>query len=520
MRKAVLLRLAVLTFLVIGILMAGYCAGERNEINKTQFSDQKITAPAEKKLSQTSPKNVVFEDVVFPENFFFGTAYSDFQTQGLAPASDWAYDWSQIADALEKDSLAKKGLQRKAIHSGTANDLYARYKEDFDVAVQNSPITQVHRISLEWARIEPEEGKWDLKAIEKYQEIFSYMKSHGIEPMVCLNHFPNPKWFIDLNGWENNRSEYYYERYAEFVAKNIGLPLKIKWWLTYNEPQFTIIVPYGNGTWPPFKGVKNFQDKEGFARIMHVASNVLDGHRLAYRAIHRVMDGKTPNNTEVMVSFASAPGAFYPYDEKSDLDKLADNAFNVLNTLFLDSSVGNIDRDFIGLNYYGRTRLKLHVSLTNYMLSWLTEERPFAVEWFGPETSPQGQRPKEFYPQGLYDLIMKFKDYGLPIVITENGLNDPTDKFREEFLVVHLKAVHDAIKNGADVIGYQYWSLTDTWEPGDAAFSSFGLIKIDRINNLERRLNPSALTYAEIISAHTIRKKLLEKHKELMTDPN
>ncbi len=458
-----------------------------------------------------------FHDLVFQENFFFGTAYSDFQTAGLAPRSDWENEWTKYVDILKKDSIAKKGVEREPIYPGVANDLFNRYKEEFDIASENG-LSQVHRISLEWARVEPEKGKWDMGVVEKYKEIFLYMKSKGIEPMICLNHFPNPKWFADLGGWENNQAEYDYENYAEFIAKNIGLPLKVKWWLTYNEPQFTILVPYGNGTWPPFKGVDNFQDKKGFARIMHVASNVLDGHRLAYRAIHRVMDAKTPKNTKVMVSFASAPSAFYPYDENSSLDRLADNAFNLIYSLSLDSFVGNVDRDFIGLNYYGRTKLKLYVSIKNYALSWLTEERPFAVDWITPEESSQGQRPKEFYPQGLYDLIMKFKDYGLPIVITENGLSDSADKHREEFIVIHLKAIYDSIRDGAEVIGYQYWSLVDTWEPGDASFSYFGLIEIDRSKNLERRLRPSALTYGEIIRTRTLKKELLEKHKELLTD--
>ena len=375
---------------------------------------------------------------------------------------------------------------------------------------------QVHRISLEWARIEPEEGKFDLDAVKKYKEIFLYMRKVGIEPMVCLNHFSNPQWFTAQGGWKNNKAPHYYQRYAEFLAKKLGVPLNIKWWLTFNEPQFTIMVPYGNGSWPPFDGVKNLQDKEGFARIMRVASNVLDGHRLAYRAIHKVMDRKLPKDDKIMVSFASAPGAFYPYDEDSSLDKLADNAFNLIYTLSLDSFVGNTDRDFIGLNYYGRTRLKLYVSIKNYVLSWLTEERPFAIDWITPDEIKQGNRPREFYPQGLYDLIMKFRDYGLPIVITENGLNDSSDNFREEFIVVHLKAVFDAIKDGANVIGYQYWSLADTWEPGDASFSNFGLISIDRNKNLERKLRPSASVYKEIIETRKIRKYFLEKYDELL----
>lgn len=328
--------------------------------------------------------------------------------------------------------------------------------------------------------------------------------------MICLNHFPNPKWFTDMGGWENPQSKYYYARYAEFLANNFGLPLKIKWWLTFNEPQFTISIPYSKGSWPPFKEITGPQDTEGTQRLLSVASNVLDGHRLAYRAIHRVM-GRNP---KPMVGLASAVGAFYPNDPNSALDKIAYNTFNAINTLLLDYTLGITDRDFIGLNYYGRTTLKLHISIRT-ILPWLSAERPFAIEW-DPYNRAQGERPKEFYPQGLYETIMKFKNLGLPIIITENGLSDPEDRFREEFLVLHLKAIHNAIRDGADVIGYQYWSLADTWEPGDLSFSHFGLISINRESNLERKLRPSAFTYRDIIKTKTVPKELFEKHKELL----
>lgn len=512
MIRALLVRYAILLVIAIFSIFIIYKYTIKNQNNATPIT-QKIEQLTSKK-DESNHQDIKFENIQFPKNFFFGTAYSDFQTAGFSPASDWANEWDKYSETLEKDSIAKKRVIQKPIHPGIANDFFNRYPEDFDLASQIG--VQIHRISLEWARIEPEENKWDLDSVEKYKKIFLYMKKRGIEPMICLNHFPAPKWFADKGGWENNKAPYYYARYAEFLAKKIGIPLKIKWWLTFNEPQFTILVPYGNGTWPPFKGIDSFQDKAGFARIMHVASNVMDGHRLAYRVVHKVMDKKL-SKEKIMVSFASAPGAFYPYDENSSLDKLADNAFNVIYSLAVDSFIGNVDRDFIGLNYYGRTRLKLYVSIGNYIFSWLTEEKPFAIQWFRPETLSQGKRPNEFYPKGLYDLIIKFKDYGLPIVITENGLNDPTDNFREEFLVIHLKAVLDAMKDGANVIGYQYWSLTDTWEPGDATFSNFGLIAIDRKNNLARSLRPSAQTYAEIIKTHGISKELLKKHKELIS---
>ena len=298
MWKAIILRLGFLIFMISGIMMIAYFEGSRNEINK----NRQLTSESMPEQADTSKNNQGrndLEDIEFPKDFFFGTAYSDFQTAGLSPTSDWSKYWDEIAKNVAKNSLVKRKINLTPTPSGNANDLFHRYKEDFDLGGQIG--IQVHRISLEWSRIEPEEGKWDYKALQKYKEIFLYMKNHGIEPMICLNHFPNPAWFTDLGGWENNKAPYYYKRYAEFLASNLGIPLKIKWWLTFNEPQFSIIVPYGDGMWPPFKPVKSFQDKDGFARLMHVASNILDGHRLAYRAIHTIMDDKMTKDNQIMV---------------------------------------------------------------------------------------------------------------------------------------------------------------------------------------------------------------------------
>lgn len=447
---------------------------------------------------KTSSSLATLKDISFPDNFFFGSAYSDFQTAGISEASDW-YEYVQK-------------MKPPQVGPGVANDFFNRYKEDFDLAGKIG--IQVHRISLDWARIEPEEGKYNMAVVQKWKEVFSYMKTKGIEPMICLNHFPHPKWFAEKGGWESPEAPQIYAGYAKFLAKNIGIPLRIKWWLTFNEPQFIILVPYAKGSWPPFKEVKDLRDQRGLERLSLVASRVLDGHRLAYRTIHSIMDS---GENKIMVGFASATGAFFPFDPESLLDQVASTALNVLYGTLIDYSIGSVDRDFVGINYYGRIKLRLHISLWNQVKSWLTEDRPFAIEWINEHSNRPDARPKEFYPQALYDIITKFKALNKPIIITENGLDDDQDRFREEFIIIHLKAVHDAIRDGADVIGYQYWALTDTWEPGDASFSHMGLIRIDRENNtLNRTLRPSANTYTEIIQTHTISKQLLEKHKELL----
>lgn len=495
-------KMAVLRFLFfpVGVILILwiFVRNDKKILNQDQLpgqtsSDKKDAEPEK----HPENKNFVPEDIEFSKDFFFGTAYSDFQTTGISETSDW-YDYVQK-------------MKPPQVGPGIGNDFFNRYKEDFDLAGQIG--IQVHRISLEWSRFEPEEGKWDMEMVAKYKKIFAYMKKQGVEPMICLNHFPLPKWFADKDGWENPKSSEYYRRYAEFIAKNLGVPLKIKWWLTFNEPQFVISIPYGKGGWPPFKQIRDFKDVAGTQRLLLVTSHVIDGHRLAYRAIHGVMDKNL--QTKPMVGFASAVGAFYPNNPDSPLDQLAYNIFNSTHTLLLDYMIGGTDRDFIGLNYYGRTKLKMHISVWKNIIPWLTEDKPVAIEW-DPDKQIHGERPKEFYPQALYEMIMKFQSLELPIIITENGLDDDSDKFREEFIVTHLEAVHDAIRDGANVIGYQYWALTDTWEPGDASFSEMGLIKIDRQNNLERSLRPSARTYADIIKTKKITKELIAKYKELL----
>lgn len=504
MLKAIILRIIFLTFFVSGTIIIISYGVNRNKVN-TKSIPLRTASVVDKKLEQKLSKDLVFEDIHFPKNFFFGTASSDFQTTG----GNGNTDWNKF---IQENEGKKLDDGRIFIGPGNGTDFLNRYKEDFDLAEQFHD--QVHRISLEWARIEPEEGKINKKAVEKYKEIFLYKRSRGVEPMICLNHFTLPLWMVEKGGLESPKFSFYYSRYARTVAQEIGLPLKIKWWLTFNEPQ-VMLLPYTKGRWPPNKPINSFQDQEGVQRALKVASNIIDAHRLAYRTIHDILGDK------IMVSYASAPGPFYPHDPDSPLDQIAYNVSTALDTLGFDYAVGRTDRDFIGLNYYGRVKLTLHISSWDAVKrmtvpkTWLTQEKPFAIQWEMPIERKQGSRPKEFYPQALYDLIMKFKDFNLPIIITENGLNDDSDKFREEFIVIHLKAISDAMRDGVNIIGYQYWALTDTWE-WDAQFSQMGLIRIDRENNLERKLRPSAITYGEIIKTHTIKKELLEKYKELL----
>jgi len=433
------------------------------------------------KMKTNPPAGGYEEELIFPEKFFFGTASSDFQTTGGNGKTDW--------------DEHIKNYKPPQIGPGIGTDFLNRYQEDFDLAEQIGD--QMHRISLEWSRLEPEEGVWNYAALEQYKKMIEDAQKRDIKIMICLNHFTSSLWFSAMGGWENPLAPYYYGRYAEFVARNLGIPLQIEWWLTFNEPQVMLIPSYFKGEWPPYKKLESPDDYQGTNRLIKVAGNILETHRQAYKKIHEVLDEEIPT---LMVSFASAPGYFEPFDPKSKNDRIAYNALHTQSLIF-DTAVGK-DRDFIGLNYYERYRLQASINVIGAMFN---SKNNIGIEWV-KDTTP--------YPNGLRRMILEYaKQFPqIPIVITENGIDDEEDALRPKFLIEHLRAVHQAIQAGAPVIGYMHWALTDTWEWNRANFSHFGLIAIDRENNLKRSLRPSAKIYSEIIKTHKISKELYKKY--------
>ena len=81
-----------------------------------------------------------------------------------------------------------------------------------------------HRLSLEWARLEPVEGVHDQAAIDHYRRVLEAAAEHGVHPWVCLHHFTLPQWFAEKGGFllEENRTTYW-TRHVAFVADNPGI---------------------------------------------------------------------------------------------------------------------------------------------------------------------------------------------------------------------------------------------------------------------------------------------------------
>ncbi len=403
----------------------------------------------------------------FPENFLWGTATAAHQVEG-GTNNDWTQWEKDNAERLAKEASGKwqawqqekfpEMFDPKNYISGRACDHYNRYEEDFDLA--KSLGHNAHRFSIEWSRIESEEGKFDEKEIEHYRKVLQALRVRGMEPFVTLWHWTMPLWLSEIGGVENARFADYFSRYASLMAGKLGS--EVKFWVTLNEPTSVISNSYVFGNWPPQK--KNIFSAQKVYRVL------ADAHNKAYFEIKKI-------DQNFQVGFANILQFIEPLNKNSFLDKIAVKIFDYYaNKKFL--KLVEDKNDFLAVQYYFHNRIKFfgQTKNDNKIISDLS--------W-------------EIYPEGIYRILKDLKKYNLPIYVTENGLADAKDKKRAEFIKKHLVWIHKAIEEGIDVRGYFYWSLLDNFEWDKGFWPRFGLIE-SNYETLERKVRPSALEYSKI----------------------
>lgn len=402
--------------------------------------------------------------LTFPEGFLWGTATSAHQVEGNNIHSDW-WEWEQTRQPPDK-------------RSGDACDQYNLYQEDFDLAQKLGH--NAHRLSIEWARIEPEEGKFDADAIEHYLKVLKSLKELRFEVMLTLHHFTNPLWFSKKGGWENGQAPFYFNRFVEKIVPILGEYVDL--WTTINEPNVLISTGYLMGNWPPQKKSKRAAFK--------VLWNISQAHRKAYWTIHHHIPQAKVGLTQNVSSF----NAFHHHNLFEDLAEWVYD-LGVNHSLYLFTGKTH---DFLGLNYY-----------MNQYISFNGQARlpkPVDISTIKTEVSDMGW---EIFPEGIFDIIMDFSDYHLPIYITENGVASTNDDRRVRFLLSYLKEIYHAIASGIEVKGYFHWSLIDNFEWAEGFKPRFGLVDID-YQTQKRTPRPSSYVYREIIKNNGIPHKLLK----------
>lgn len=406
------------------------------------------------------------KDFSMPEGFLWGSGYAGHQVEGN-----------------NTNTLYWKNEQEGKVpeKSGLACNSYEMFREDIQLVSDLGQ--QAFRTSIEWSRIQPDPDTFDEEATKHYIELFSGLKEKGIKTFCTLVHFTVPLWFTDIDGFKNLDNRKYFEKYLEYIVPKVA-PY-VDFWNVLNE--FNVAMP-------PMQS--------------------LSYHALGYRIIKKY--SKAP------VSSAHAQFEFTPQRRYDKLD-------NIMCQY----------RDFTDVEYY------LHAIRTGEVIY------PFEDGWYDPDIKDsvdfwsvnlytrmmQDSRKKnrrghvwdhkylgftdmdyfflrEFYPEAITNGLLRISDK--PIYISENGVAADNDEFRLVYLALHLSAINDAIKMGADVKGYLHWTLLDNYE-WSSFKPHFGLVDVDRESGTFKRTpKPSAYFFKEIIENNGFSQEVLRKYLKSM----
>ena len=416
----------------------------------------------------------------FPDSFLWGASTSAHQVEGGNTNNDWSA-WEEAGHV--------------SVSAGAACDHFHRFRDDFDLArgLQHN----AHRFSLEWSRIEPEEGHFSDEGLRHYGDVIDALKTRGMEPVVTLHHYTIPRWLAARGGWDSGKIERYFTRYVGRVAEAYGD--RVRWWITLNEPVVQVFKGWLIGQWPPGR-------VGDYARAMRVIRRMLRAHVLACHAIHQ-------RRADAMVSIAKHCLAFTPNHPRNPFDRLSTWFRDFLfNHLFIEAlHTGRLalpgqfferlpfgrTLDFIGVNYYTRDFVRnTGFSLPGFvgLSGTLENER---------RIGKRNDLGWEVYPEGLGHFLQSFRRYRLPLLITENGIPTGDEDDRWGFIYMHLWQVMRAMADGIPVLGYLYWSLLDNYEWTDGFHAKFGLIGV-KFASQDRIVRPSARWLAQVIENRSL----------------
>lgn len=406
------------------------------------------------------------KDFSFPKNFLWGSGYSGHQVEGNNFNSHF---WE-----LEKELNLRE-------RSGMACNSYELYGED--VKLVETLSHQAFRTSVEWCRIETQCGTFDKNAVEHYIKLFSTLKEKGIKVFCTLVHNSVPIWFHREGGFTKRENVKYFENYLEYIVPKLS-PY-VDFWNVLNE--------------------FNLRHAESINHIFF--------HARGYHIIKKY--SKAP------VSSAHAMVEYCPQRKNDKLDNLMaqykdycsqEFFFHAIRTgeLVFPFKDGILEKelkdtvDYWSINVYTRemvdSRLK-NLAGKRYDHKLLKMiDMDFYLD--------------EMYPETIINGLSRLMDK--PIYITENGCACNDDNFRIVYMTLYLSALCEAIKMGADVRGYLYWSLLDNYEWG-SFIPKFGLCSVDR-KTFKREPKPSAYFYKEIIKNNGVTQEIIRKYlKQLPT---
>lgn len=406
----------------------------------------------------------------FPRNFLWGVSTAGHQIEGNNVASD---TW--FLENVKPTIFAEK--------SGDACNSLALWPQDLDIVKALG--LNSYRFSVEWARIEPEQGLISNAMLDHYRRVVDGCIARGLTPVVTYSHFTAPRWFSAAGGWTNPQAPTMFARFCERVTRHLGRGIGHA--VTMNEPnllrllrslglppqmleaQRAMLVAAAKAAGAPkfvAANAANAEDSETMQRIM------LAGHKAGRDAIKSVRP-----DLPVGVSLAMLDDQAVGAATKRDAVR-AD-----LYDEWLDAARGD---DFIGVQNYERAR---------WGANGRVDPPADAVHnWGGAEV---------WAPSLAGAVRYAHQATGKPVLVTEHGVGSDDDAIRARLIPESLAALKTAMDDGVPVHGYLHWSLLDNFEWIFGYKPRFGLVSVDR-TTFKRTLKPSASVLGAIAKRNAL----------------
>jgi galactolipid galactosyltransferase len=411
-------------------------------------------------LLSTSLKAQTF----FPDTFFFGLATAPGHVE------DKLNDiWKVWGETGKTRAFKNNPIPEERLRFWTQPEI------ELDLAAEAG--VQIYRLGIDWGRVMPSPHVFDQDAIKRYHLILDQVKSRKMRIMLTLMHHSIPIWAQEMGGWHNEEMKKHFLEFSQKIVQEFHSD--VEYWITFNEANVFATLAYTAGLWPP--GEKSSTSSMfALGPIRGKTVEAMDRMSESHNEIYRWGHEKFPN-----IKMGIAHNMAY-YTGKSFIDRIsALYTGRLMNWRFPSKIKGHMD--FFGFNYYGA--------------EW--------IKGIGVDTDPEeeySEAGRAIYAEGLYLLLKEIHENykGLPIIITENGIADATDNLRPAYLIEHLEALAAAMKEGVPVIGYIFWTLSDNMEWSDGYCPKFGLVEVDRNNNLKRMPRPSYYLFQKIAKTHQI----------------
>lgn len=406
---------------------------------------------------------------MFPEKFLWGCATAGHQVEGNNTNSDlWLLE--HLPESLFKEP------------SGDACDHYHLYPQDISMLADLGFNT--YRFSLEWARIEPEEGFFSNAELEHYRRMLATCRESNLTTLLTYSHFTMPRWFAYKGGWQNPAAPDLYARFCEKATRHLGD--LVGYASTFNEPDVPQLLDWIN---PPgasesilekmqgglVRARKQLNAPEFGSFFLGDAMKIRDGLMAAH---HRSKAAMKAVRGDMPVGFNLAMSADQPAPEGRHLAEKRADVYGPWLEVAKQC-------DYLGVQVYSRSIVS-------------KKDLP------PPKGAELTQVGWEFYPECVEQAVRyASKETGVPIMVTENGVATADDSRRMEYLGRALTGLKAAIDDGVDVRGYVVWSLLDNFEWMSGFEPKFGIVAVDRATQ-RRTIKPSAAMLGNIARANSL----------------